>query len=56
MNAAIEDYKKQFSDSTLKISAQQYLYKFYTYLGFIATGKKYLEDDIPHQEMIFQIN
>ena len=56
MNAAIEDYKKQFSDSTLKISAQQYLDKFYTDLGFIATGKKYLEDDIPHQEMIFQIN
>lgn len=54
MNAAIEDFKIQFNDSILKISAQQYLDKFYTSLGFVATGKKYLEDDIPHQEMIFK--
>ena len=54
MNAAIEDFKIQFYDSILKISAQQYLDKFYTRLGFVATGKKYLEDDIPHQEMIFK--
>jgi ElaA protein len=54
MNAAIEDFKIQFNDSILKISAQQYLDKFYTSLGFVATGKKYLEDDSPHQEMIFK--
>ncbi|MDE0771000.1 MAG: GNAT family N-acetyltransferase [Salibacteraceae bacterium] len=54
MNAAIEDFKIQFNESILKISAQQYLDKFYTSLGFVATGKKYLEDNIPHQEMIFK--
>ncbi|AZQ43157.1 GNAT family N-acetyltransferase [Nonlabens ponticola] len=38
--------------SPIKISAQQYLERFYTDLGFEATGKKYLEDGIPHMEMI----
>lgn len=38
--------------STIKISAQCYLDKFYTDLGFVATGETYLEDGIPHQAMI----
>jgi ElaA protein len=38
----------------VKISAQCYLNKFYTDLGFILTGEKYLEDGIPHQAMIME--
>jgi len=39
---------------TIKISAQVYLKKFYNDLGFKGTGKEYLEDGIPHMEMIVQ--
>ncbi len=38
---------------TIKISAQCYLDRFYTSLGFRSQGDSYLEDGIPHQEMIF---
>jgi ElaA protein len=46
-----------FIETTLKtkeirISAQTYLLKFYNELGYESTGKEYLEDDIPHVEMI----
>jgi len=40
--------------SSIKISAQCYLDKFYNNLGFISTGEKYLEDGIPHQAMILE--
>jgi ElaA protein len=36
----------------IKISAQVYLKKFYEDLGFKETGKRYLEDGIPHMEMV----
>jgi len=39
-------------DQTIKISAQQHLKKFYNKHQFISTGKEYLEDGIPHIEMI----
>ena len=39
---------------SIRISAQDYLIKFYSDFGFVDTGKKYLEDDIPHTEMIFE--
>ena len=35
-----------------RISAQQYLLKFYQSFGFEAVGEMYLEDDIPHIEML----
>lgn len=54
MIASIEALKKQ-QTAVIKISAQCYLDKFYKDLGFIATGNKYLEDGIPHQEMLFEI-
>ncbi len=54
MKAAIKDCFQQYSDATIKISAQQYLHRFYTDLGFQSTGKEYLEDGIPHQEMIYK--
>jgi ElaA protein len=39
-------------EPAIKISAQCYLKKFYNDLGFVETGKEYLEDGIPHMEMI----
>ena len=47
--AAIED---RFPKTPIEISAQSYLIKFYSDLGFSAFGEEYLEDGIPHTRMI----
>ncbi len=52
MEASIEAIKAYFDTTEIKISAQTYLKKFYNNLGFTEVGKEYLEDDIPHIEMI----
>jgi ElaA protein len=54
MVASIDTLKKQ-QTAVIKISAQCYLDKFYKNLGFVATGNNYLEDGIPHQEMLLEI-
>ena len=44
-----------FCDSrwpAVRLSAQLYLQPFYESLGFTAVGEPYLEDDIPHIEML----
>jgi ElaA protein len=40
-----------FKGQEIVISAQTYLKKFYSELGFISEGVEYLEDDIPHVKM-----
>jgi ElaA protein len=50
--ASIKAVKDKFKVTTIHISAQTYLQKFYRELGFIAVGETYLEDDIPHILMI----
>ena len=52
MKRAIEKCRDAFPHKHIKISAQSYLIDFYNNLGFVSTGKEYLEDDIPHTEMI----
>ena len=52
MEASIKAIKDLFNETTIKISAQCYLKKFYNNLGFIEIGEEYLEDGIPHQAMI----
>ncbi len=52
INASAEAIKNHFNETTIKISAQVYLKKFYNSLGFKAVGEEYLEDDIPHIAMI----
>lgn len=52
MNASINAIKKYYNQTQIKISAQTYLIKFYNNLGFKEQGKPYLEDGIPHTEMI----
>ena len=42
---------KQNKTKNIIISAQSYLKDFYRNLGFVNTGKYYLEDDIPHEQM-----
>ena len=52
MKASIEAVKENFSESTIHLSAQTYLKKFYNSLGFEKVGVEYLEDGIPHIGMV----
>lgn len=52
MNFAILALEEAFNTTTIEISAQVYLDKFYTSLGFVAEGESYLEDGIPHIKML----
>ena len=52
MKEAIIRTQAQFDCNAIKISAQLYLKKFYEKLGFIQVSETYLEDNIPHIEMI----
>lgn len=52
MEFALETIETRFDTKKCRISAQDYLIKFYSDFGFTDTGKKYLEDDIPHTEMV----
>lgn len=53
MQEAIAHYQRLLPNVPLKISAQCYLLKFYTNLGFNAVGEEYLEDGIPHIGMVY---
>ena len=49
---SINAIEARFRTQSIRISAQDYLLRFYSDFGFVDTGKKYLEDDIPHTEMV----
>jgi len=52
MEYSIAAVEERFGKGPIKIGAQQYLQKFYTSLGFVQSSETYLEDGIPHIEMI----
>lgn len=52
MTAAIRAVSTHFNETKITISAQLYLQKFYESHGFVVLGNSYLEDDIPHIEML----
>jgi len=54
MREAIAGIKTSFGKDHITIGAQLYLKKFYESHGFVQTSEMYLEDDIPHIEMIRQ--
>lgn len=56
MQKSMEYCWEIFGKRNIRISAQDYLLKFYTSLGFQATEKKYLEDNIPHTEMYLVVD
>ena len=56
MQTAIQQLPILFGNNLVcRISAQSYLLQFYENLGFYSTGKAYLEDDIPHTEMVMDM-
>lgn len=48
--------EKTFGKIDIRISAQKHLENFYNNHNFVSTGKEYLEDGIPHVEMIYKTN
>jgi ElaA protein len=52
MEKSIEHINNLFGITSIKISAQLYLKKFYEDFGFHASGDPYLEDGIDHIEMV----
>lgn len=47
--------KEKLKYRFIRMSAQSYLVPFYSNFGFQITGKEYLEDNIPHTEMILKL-
>ena len=53
---SIDYIKENLKSDKIELSAQKYLDKFYKDLDFYKIGEDYLEDGIPHQRMIKEIN
>lgn len=54
MTYAVNQTRKIYGDSPIKISAQSHLEKFYNKFGFLHTGEEYMEDGIPHIGMTIE--
>lgn len=54
MLKAIEFVENTLKEDTIKIQAQAYLFNFYSSLGFKAVSEEYLEDNIPHIDMLYK--
>lgn len=55
MKKGLEYTQDLFKSSDIRISAQKYLVPFYESLDFVTVGESYLEDGIPHIEMLYKI-
>jgi len=51
MKQSMSDIIRLYGNIQINIAAQKYLLNFYSSLGFVSSGKEYLEDGIPHVEM-----
>lgn len=54
MKKAIEVIEEKFGQNKIRISAQAHLENFYGALGFKKVSEVYLEDGIPHIEMLYE--
>lgn len=52
MQECLDFITAEFGETSVRISAQKHLENYYAQHKFIPTGKEYLEDDIPHVEML----
>jgi len=53
MMKCIEAVSHHYGTQSIRISAQAYLKEFYMNIGFKPTSEIYLEDNIPHIEMLY---
>lgn len=55
LKKAISFIKENFTFESIKISAQEYIIEMYQNLDFKICSDRYLEDGIPHYEMIYKL-
>ena len=53
MEKAIDFLENDIEADFIRLSAQKYLLNFYEELGFVKVSEEYLEDGIPHIEMLY---
>ncbi|MCM1989465.1 GNAT family N-acetyltransferase [Oceanirhabdus seepicola] len=54
MMKAIDFIQEELNEYEIRISAQEYLIDFYKSLGFEEVSEVYLEDSLPHKEMLYR--
>lgn len=54
LEKSIEQILATYQTDKIRIGAQLYLKKFYEGFGFVAEGDEFLEDGIPHIEMVLE--
>ena len=52
LRAALQEISRCWPQTSIRISAQDYLQAFYAQYGFIRVSDVYLEDGIPHVDML----
>ncbi|TVQ76484.1 MAG: GNAT family N-acetyltransferase [Bradymonadales bacterium] len=52
MKRAVEEIERRFGAQDIRLSAQSWLKNFYLDLGYDQVSEEYLEDGIPHFEML----
>lgn len=52
MQTTIDEIHRLYPDKGIKIQGQNYLRQFYESFGFEAVSDVYLEDDIPHLDLV----
>ena len=52
MRHSLEIIQNHFQTNSVRISAQSYLKKFYERYGFVQVSEEYLEDNLPHMQML----
>jgi ElaA protein len=52
MAATLDAVSTRFGPCAIRLSAQSYLVGFYGSFGFIGASEEYLEDNIPHIDMV----
>jgi len=52
IDLALEKIEEEFGAQAIQIGAQSYLKKFYGSFGFEPVSEEYLEDGIPHVDMV----
>ncbi|MCU0626757.1 MAG: GNAT family N-acetyltransferase [Gemmatimonadaceae bacterium] len=52
MQAALAECAMRWPGASIRLGAQRYLEAFYGSLGFVPAGEPYVEDGIPHIEMV----
>ncbi len=55
MKESVAACEKLFPANSIALSAQAHLRRFYESFGFVKTSEEYLEDGIPHIDMVRQL-